>query len=225
MNLKLYENRLIEFSEQEQGTQNENLVQNLTIEIPSTYDDYFKKIVFVTENETYWDYIEEDGTYKIPKAVTQLKDVSFYIWLTKEVDEENIDFRSKTYPLFFNENVSPDGEIPEEQETEMERVIRILEEEITKVEGLEAEVLDLKSSLQTLITEAGNLDIDANKVDKTATVTITRKTGQQKSVNILDGVSLQFMWDGTSLGIKTENDTDYTFVNLQGQTGPAGPQR
>lgn len=225
MNIKVNENRLIDFSEHEQGTSNETNIQKLQIEVPEQYNDFYKKIVFVTEEGNYWDYLEEDGSYTLKSNITKFSKVGFYIWLSKAEDEVTQDFRSKTYPLFFNENVSPNGEVPEEQETEMERVVRILEEEITKVEGLEAEVQELKNSLTTLVEEAGNLDIDANKVNKTATVTITRKTGEQKSVNILDGVSLQFMWDGTRLGIKTENDSDYTFVNLEGQRGPRGEQR
>lgn len=224
MNIKVNENRLIEFSDKEQGTQNENIVQTLNIEIPSIYDDFYKKIVFVTEDGTYWDYIENDGNYTIKSNITKFTNVDFYIWLTKTESEVTQDFRTKTYPLFFNENISPDGEVPEEQETEMERVIRILEEEITKVEDLESDVQILKNTLEPLIEQANNVDIDASKVEKTTTVTITKKTGQAKTVQILDGVSLEFMWDGTSLGIKTENDSDYTFVDLEGQRGPVGPQ-
>ena len=32
------------------------------------------------------------------------------------------------------------------------------------------------------------------------------------------------MWQGTSLGIKTAEQEEYTFVDLQGATGPVGPQ-
>ena len=224
MNIKVNENRLIEFSDKEQGTQNENVVQTLNIEIPSIYDDFYKKIVFVTEDGTYWDYIENDGNYTIKSNITKFTTVDFYIWLTKTENEVTQDFRTKTYPLFFNENVSPDGEVPEEQETEMERVIRILEEEIDEVENLEADVTQLKSDIEIAIAETNNLNLDASKVDKTATVTLTKKDGTVKTVQILDGVSLQFMWDGTSLGIKTDNDSEYTFVNLQGQRGPRGEQ-
>ena len=249
MNLKVYENRLVEFSDKEQGTQNENIVQTLNIEIPSIYDDFYKKIVFVTEDGIYWDYIENDGSYTIKSNITKFTTVDFYIWLTKTENEVTQDFRTKTYPLFFNENVSPDGEVPQEQETEMERVIRILEEEIDKVEDLEddihqleedvrAEVAELKEEVEndvaemkqdvedviqeaeTAIGEANNLNLDASKIDKTATVTLTKKDGTVKTVQISDGVSLQFMWDGTRLGIKTDNMQDYVFVDLQGQQGP-----
>lgn len=212
MDLKVNENRLIEFSDKEQGTSNENNVQKLQIEIPEKYADFYKKIVFVTDDGTFWDYLEEDNSYVLKNNVTKYNIVEFYIWLTK--DEE--DFRSKTYSLFFNENKSPDGEIPEEQQTEMERIVKILEEEIDKVEGLEKDVQKLKDDLEDLVEEAEKIDVDGTKVDKTATITLTRRTGEVKTIQISDGVSLQFMWDGTSLGIKTDNDEEFTFVNLQG---------
>ena len=212
MNIELKENRLIEFSDEEQGTSNESNIQILQIEIPEKYSDFYKKIVFVTDDGTFWDYLETDNTYKLKSNVTKNSLVNFYIWLTK--DEE--DFRSKTYPLFFNENENADGEVPEEEETEMERVIRILEEEIEKVRDLETDITQLKEDVETAIIETNNLDLDASKEDKTATVTLTKKDGTVKTVQILDGVSLQFMWDGTSLGIKTDDMQEFIFVNLQG---------
>ena len=38
-------------------------------------------------------------------------------------------------------------------------------------------------------------------------------------VHVDDGIDLQFMWQGTSLGIKTAEQEEYTFVNLQGIQG------
>lgn len=225
MNIKVNENRLVDFSEHEQGTSNETNVQTLQIEVPEKYNDFYKKIVFVTDDGTFWDYLEEDGSYVLKNNVTKYNSVEFYVWLSKTENEITEDFRSKTYPLFFNENVSPDGEVPEEQETEMERVVRILEEEIEKVRDLETEITQLKEDVETAIEETNNLNLDVSKENKTATVTLTKKDGTVKTVQISDGVSLQFMWDGTRLGIKTENDSDYIFVNLEGQRGPRGEQR
>lgn len=216
MNIQVNENRLMEFSNTEQGTSNESNIQKLQIEVPEKYNDFFKKIVFVTDDGTFWDYLEEDGSYTLKNNVTKYNSVEFYIWLSKIENEITEDFRSKTYPLFFNENVSPDSEIPEQQETEMERVIRILEEEIEKVKDLETEIAQLKEDVETAIEETNNLNLDVSKVDKTATVILTKKDGTVKTVQISDGVSLQFMWDGTSLGIKTDDMKEYVFVDLQG---------
>lgn len=38
----------------------------------------------------------------------------------------------------------------------------------------------------------------------------------------LDGISLEYAWDGTRLGIKRDNDDDYTYVDLRGEQGPQG---
>lgn len=198
MNIKVNENRLIDFSEHEQGTSNETNIQKLQIEVPEQYNDFYKKIVFVTEDGNYWDYLEEDGSYILKSNVTKFSKVDFYIWLSKTENEITQDFRSKTYPLFFNENLSPDGEVPEEQETEMERVIRILEEEITKT---------------------NNLNITANKIGKVTTVEITNKDGEKESVQITDGTNLEYNWDGTSLGIKTDEEEEYEYVDLKGEKG------
>jgi hypothetical protein len=37
------------------------------------------------------------------------------------------------------------------------------------------------------------------------------------------GVSLQFTWDGTQLGVKRTDDEEYTYVGLKGDPGEAGP--
>lgn len=36
------------------------------------------------------------------------------------------------------------------------------------------------------------------------------------------GVGLEYNWDGTSLGVKREDETDYSYVDLQGPAGNAG---
>lgn len=40
----------------------------------------------------------------------------------------------------------------------------------------------------------------------------------------LKGVGLDFKWNGTNLGIKKENESNYNWANLKGDTGPEGPQ-
>src|SRR5690554_1282134 len=38
----------------------------------------------------------------------------------------------------------------------------------------------------------------------------------------LDGTSLEFAWDGTSLGVKRDGEAAFTYVDLRGATGPQG---
>lgn len=228
MKVKVYENRHLEIT-QELGTQNENNIEKMELEVPEKYQDWVKEIVFVTDDGTVWDLIEND-IYIFKKNITKYEKIKFYIRLVKDED----DFRSVEEDLYFNENHEIEGEVTPEEQTDMERVISILESEIIKTENLESQVDGKLEEIDTAIDnvnsaiqETENLDLDAEKVNKTTTVTITKKDGTEKSVNILDGQDgedLQFIWQGTSLGIKTTDQQEYTFVNLQGVQGPAGPQ-
>ena len=208
------------------NTQNENDAEKIILQVPEQYEDFNKKIVFVTPDGNVWDIIT-NNEYLIKKAITKYKQVDFYIWLTKG----DVDFRSQTKTLKFYQNIDASDEITDEEIGRVNTVINLLEEEITKVENLESqidgkleEVDTAIDNIHTAIQETENLDLDAEKVGQTTTVTLTKKDGTTKTVHIDDGVDLQFMWQGTSLGIKTAEQEEYTFVDLQGATGPVGPQ-
>ena len=144
-----------------QNTQNENDAEKITLQVPEQYEDFNKKIVFVTPAGNVWDIIT-NNEYLIKKAITKYKQVDFYIWLTKG----DVDFRSQTKTLKFYHNVDASDEITDEEIGRVNTVVNLLEEEITKVE---------------------NMDITAEKVGDTATITITNKNGETKTVEILDG--------------------------------------
>ena len=99
------------------------------------------------------------------------------------------------------EEVIVDGEVVESEITLFDNLMNELEENIGYVE---------------------NLDIDAEKVEHTTTVSITRKDGTPKEVEILDGKSIEYDWEGTSLGIRQEGESTYEYTNLQGPKGDAG---
>lgn len=209
-----------------QNTQNENDAEKITLQVPEQYEDFNKKIVFVTPAGNVWDIIT-NNEYLIKKAITKYKQVDFYIWLTKG----DVDFRSQTKTLKFYHNVDASDEITDEEIGRVNTVVNLLEEEITKVENLESqidgkleEVDTAIDNIHTAIQETENLDLDAEKVGQTTTVTLTKKDGTTKTVHIDDGVDLQFMWQGTSLGIKTAEQEEYTFVDLQGVQGQRGEQ-
>lgn len=130
-----------------QNTQNENRAETITLVVPEEYEDYNKKIVFVTDDGTVWDVIT-NNEYKITNAITKYKQVDFYIWLTKEVDGESIDFRTKTKTLNFYHNEDASDEITDEEIHGVNTVVNILEEEITKVDSLETELRALITDIQ-----------------------------------------------------------------------------
>lgn len=197
-----------------QNSQNENDAEKIILQVPEQYEDFNKKIVFDTPDGIVWDIIE-NNEYLIKKAISKFTQVDFYIWLTKG----DIDFRTKTKTLLFYNNTDASEEITDEEIGRVNTVINLLEEEIEKVEQLEIEIDDKLQEIDTAIDEANTLDLDASKTGSIATVSITKKDGSLKQVQIRDGYSLDYNWQGTYLGIKKENEQDYEYTNLKGEKG------
>ena len=165
MNITILDNREIIIKTSDTfGTQNENKATVFNFSFPESLINANKKIVFITDDGVYWDLIT-NNSYKITNAVTKYKTVSAYVWLVDV--EKDIDFRSKSLKITFNKNEEPDDVVPTEEE----------------ISGFDTMI----AQLNTAIAEVDNIDIDAEKVGDTATVTITNKQGTQKSVEIKDG--------------------------------------
>lgn len=150
MQVKVREDRKV-YCKNTAGTQNENKATELQIEVPEQYKDFNKKIVFITDDGVVWDIIE-DNTYKLTKAITKYESVKFYIWLTK--DEQ--DFRSEERTLIFNANTDTSEEITEEEINGINKVLKILDNEITRVDSIEDEITKLNKRISIL--EAGGYD-------------------------------------------------------------------
>ena len=184
------------------GTQNENNATELEIVVPEQYQDFNKKIVFINDDGVIWDIIE-NNTYKITNAITKYKSVKFYIWLTKD----NQDFRSEEKTLIFNNNTNADKEITEEEIGGVNKVINLLESEITKVTSLENEVIELITDIKNKLENG-----EFNGKDGA-----NGKDGQNGKDGI-DGKSAYETW----LEIGNEG-TEQDFLNsLQGRDGKDG---
>lgn len=131
MKVKVEENRKLIFLNK-LGTQNENDVTILEIEVPEKYEDYNKKIVFITADGAEWDFIE-NNTYTMKKAITKYKSVEFYIWLTQGTE----DFRSETRTLRFNKNTDPNSEMTEEEINGINKILDEVEELKNKIDNIE----------------------------------------------------------------------------------------
>lgn len=160
MKLTIKENREL-IMVNAKSTQNENDVETIQIAVPERYSDFNKKIVFVTNDGTVWDFIEEDNTYKLKHAITKNRQVDFYIWLTK--DEK--DFRSVTKTLKFNHNKDANEEITDDEISGYNRMINILEDEITTVTGLETDLTNMINDIQNKL-DAGYFKGEDGKTPK-----------------------------------------------------------
>ena len=97
--------------------------------------------------------------------------------------------------------------------------IPIFDELMQDVETALSDMEDKINEVNTAIVETNNLNLDVSKSGKVATITLTKKDNTTKEVEINDGVGLNYNWNNTALGIKKENETDYEYVELKGETG------
>ena len=117
-------------------------------------------------------------------------------------------------------------EVDDKLDEVVETVDNKLDEVDNKLEDVDDKIDEVDGKIEevnTAITETNNLDLDVEKSGKVATVTLTKKDATEKVVTLSDGTNLMFNWQGTSLGIKTDEDEEYTYVDLQGVQGETGP--
>ena len=207
------ETRQVFFEDNFLGLTGENLQGYIVFSFKDQFVSGIPRVELIQgENKYYITEIEtENETYKLPIKSSLLTSNNVYMQLviTENGEENSIPiFKSKTFYLYVAESINAITTIPEEY--------------ATWIDTLNEKVLEINLKLEecdTAITQANNLDLDVSKEGKTATITLNKKDNTTKVVTLSDGTSLMFNWEGTSLGIKTDEDADYTYVDLQGSTG------
>ena len=194
------------------GNDHENLQENLVFKFDEFVDGQARLEYEINETKNYIILQKENETYTIPvqNVITIYQEqtkgkINFQLVVTEGTEEENIPvFKSNIFFLICRPSINAVTEAPEGYELWIEQANAKL------------------NAMDEALTEVDNLDIDANKVGKITSIIITKKDGTQKTINVDDGVSLEYLWQGTSLGIKREDEQNYDFVNLKGEKGDKG---
>lgn len=165
----------------------------------------YKKIIVNNECTFPQEVLQEEGTVE----------VGVVCYLVE--DEEEIT-RYNPSPIWFKTDKGSLKEAQNSEEptpSEMEQYEQALQDGLTLVnEKLE--------DVDSAITQANNLNIDANKVGTTTTVEITKKDGTTKTVNILDGVNGANGRDGSDGITPTIGDNGNWYL---GSTDTGKPSR
>lgn len=158
MNIKVYSDRQTTSTDDDVfGTQNENNVTTLKIEVPEQYQNWNKRIVFLTDEGNKWDILEKDDTYVLQNNITKYEELEAYIWLTEnaESEVESVkDFRSKTFTLSFFNNENADDVIPDEKQIDgFNSMLTALNVEIEAVKRINTDFAKLKEEVEKAETE------------------------------------------------------------------------
>lgn len=219
----------LKIDKKDKVNQNEYKVTKCEFEFDEAItNDLVKIALFTNSAGTYKQYIINNKC-DIPAEILEKQETTTLgVYAYKEENEE-LELRYSPEEIKFyvsNGSYKDNAENTEPiTPTDKEQMEQALQKGLNDINNKIDEVDEKLDGIETAIEETNNLNLDvSDKVDGDVTVTLTKKDASTKTVVISDGTSLQFMWQGTSLGIKTEDMEEYTFVDLQGQVGPVGPQ-
>lgn len=190
-------------------------------------NDYVKEAYFTFGGTTYKQIIVNDECDFPSEVLTKKGTVEIGV-VAYLVENETEIKRYNPSPAYFDTWVGSLKDNAENSEpitpSEMEQFEQALNDGLNEVNDKLDEIDQAIDDVNEAIIETNNLDLDVDKQGKVATVTITKKDTSTKIVTLSDGTSLMFNWDGTKLGIKTDDEQSYTYVDLEGPQGPQGVQ-
>ena len=206
--------RMVDLPKNVIGNDMENLQEKLIFKFIDEFVNGQARLEYkIGSTKNYIVLSKENDTYTMPlkNVLTKEGKIEMQLVITETSETEEIPvFKSNVFYLYCNKSINAVNEAPDGYE-------------------LWIETANAKLNLMDeALAEVDNLDIDANKVGKITTVEITRKDGTTESVEIndgengADGISLEYNWSGTNLGIKREDEQNYQYVNLKGDKGDAG---
>ncbi len=176
-------------------------IHECNFEFDEVYDGLVKKALFTNKTNTYQVSIVENSC-TIPYEVLQKSGVITIGVYAYEVQDEELIMRYSPKPCTkyidigsYKEHYDNYEEVTPTDKEQMEQIVQDIEDKMD------------------------NLDIDANKVDTTTTITITKKDGTTKEVEVLDG-------ERGPQGIQGEQGPqgEQGIQGIQGEQGPVGPQ-
>lgn len=204
--------RMVDLPKNVIGNDMENLQEKLIFKFTDEFVNGQGRLEYkIGSTKNYIVLSKENDTYTIPvqNVITKEGKIKMQLVITEGTDEENIlVFKSNVFWLYCNKSINAVNEAPEGY--------------TLWIETANAKLNEIDEALQ----EVDNLNIDANKIDTTTTIEITKKDGTTESVQILDGQNGQ---DGITPTIGQngnwflgETDTGKPSRGIQGEKGQDG---
>ena len=165
--------RMVDLPKNVIGNDMENLQEKLIFKFTDDFVNGQARLEYkIGSTKNYIVLSKENDTYTIPlkNVLTKEGKIEMQLVITETSETEEIPvFKSNVFYLYCNKSINAVNEAPSSYE-------------------LWIETANAKLNLMDeALAEVDNLDIDANKVDTTTTIEITKKDGTTKEVEILDG--------------------------------------
>lgn len=165
--------------EKDNLNENEYKVHEIEFVFNEEYtQDLVKVALFTIDDKTYKVIVSNNKCNIPPEILAREGTYVLGLYAYKEEDGDLVIRYSPTPLTIF---VAGGSYIPDEDTENSEPITP------SEMEQFEQALNEGLVEISTAISQASNLDVDVNKVGGTATIIITDKDGNEKSVNILDG--------------------------------------
>jgi len=181
------------------GTDGENLQENIIFKFEDEFVNGTARVEITTQDDvtSYVLATKQNETYTLPiRSIITKKGLNkMQLVITQGTNDEEIPiFKSETFLFMIDESINAQSEAPEEYPQWIDEA-------------------------NTKLNELDNIDIDVEKVETTATITITKKDGTEESVNIYDGTNGTNGQDGVSPTITTSKSGKITTIEITDKNG------
>lgn len=147
MKYKIIKNRELREDGDFAGYNRENRAEKLEFEIPENLQNYAITINFETEDEKFYDILDEDYTYTLKNNVTKYNFVNFYLKFMKQLDEDTYEIvKTEVKRLRIKSSFETEQEITEE---EIEVLDRVLAQMLQATDRANAIAADLENKRDT----------------------------------------------------------------------------
>lgn len=147
MKYRLLKNRKLVQDEDFAGYNGENRAEKLEFEIPENLRNYAIIINFETEDEKFYDILDENYTYTLKNNVTKYNFVNFYLKFMKQLDEVTYEIvKTEVKRLRIRSSFETEQEITEE---EIEVLDRVLAQMLQATDRANAIAADLENKRDT----------------------------------------------------------------------------
>ena len=189
--------RMVDLPKNVIGNDMENLQEKLIFKFIDEFVNGQARLEYkIGSTKNYIVLSKENDTYTIPlkNVLTKEGKIEMQLVITETSETEEIPvFKSNVFYLYCNKSINAVNEAPDGYELWIENANAKL------------------NLMDEALAEVDNLDIDANKVDTTTTIEITKKDGTTKNVEILDGEKGN---DATINGVNTLNIVEGNNINI-----------
>lgn len=208
------ETRMVDLSKSIIGNDGENLQGNLVFSFTDEFVKGQARLEYVIDDEKkYALLLKDEDNYYIPikSVMTKEGQIDMQLVITEGTNENEIPiFKSNIFYVTCKKSIN--AEIEEEEE--YYSWIEIANTKLNEVD----EAIEELASQSNYAKEQG----DYAKEQGTNAKNVADDTQKKAEEGKFNGKSLEFIWQGTKLGVRLEGQEEYQFVDLQGKQGEIG---